>query len=174
MATSSAAVQGAEIRDAAEADLPWIVDIYNDAVRHSTATWNDQDVTLEDRREWLRQRRELQLPILVAVAPGGAVLGYSSLSPFRAWSGYRHTAEHGIYLAAAARGQGLGKRLLAATLERARQCRLHCVVACMCSSSEHSIRLHTSGGFTNVGYMPQVGRKFDRWLDLVIMQRLLD
>jgi phosphinothricin acetyltransferase len=174
MSTGEQLDEGIAIRDATEGDLPAIVAIYNAYVRTTTVTWDEADTTLEGRQAWLRQRRELALPVLVAADAAGRVLGYASLSPFRPWSGYRHAAEHGIYLQPDACGRGLGRRLLYATLGRARARGLHCIVACMDATSEASLRLHAACGFARVAHMPQVGRKFGEWRDLVIMQRLLD
>lgn len=162
------------IRDAVEADLPAFVAIYNEAMHNSTVTWDERETTVEARLEWLRQRRAMELPVLAAVDAGGTVLGYSSLSPFRPWTGYRFTAEHGIYLAVEARGLGLGSRLMVAMLDRARARGLHCIVACMDSTSERSLRLHAAHGFQRVAFIPQCGFKFGTWRDLVIMQRLLE
>ena len=91
--------------------------IYNRAVAHTTAIWNDVVADLENRRAWWRGRVDAGFPVLVAVE-GGTVLGYASYGPFRAFDGYRHTAEHSVYVAEAARRRGVAEALLRALEER--------------------------------------------------------
>lgn len=159
--------------DAVETDLPAILAIYNDAVRNSTAIWNDAEVDLQNRRDWWRARTAQGYPVLV-LRGGDSVLGYASFGDWRAFDGYRHTVEHSIYIHPDARGQGLARPLLAALTDRARACGKHVMVAGIESGNTASIRLHARAGFTVTGTMPQVGCKFGRWLDLTFMQLLLD
>ena len=161
------------LRDAAEADLPRILAITNDAILRTTAIWSLEPTTLDERRAWLRGRRERGYPVLVAVGADGRVLGFGSYGEFRPREGYRHTVEHSLYVDAAARGRGIGSALLSALLERAAAEGRHAVVAGIDGENHGSIRLHERFGFEHVGRLREVGRKFDRWLDLVFMQRLL-
>ena len=160
------------IRDATDDDLPRIVAITNHAILHTTANWNYAPVTLEKRREFLHARRARGFPILVA--EDGGVVGFASYGDFRPFDGYRHTVEHAIYLDPAARGRGIGKALLGALIGRAREDGLHVMVGAIDANNEISIALHRRFGFVETGRMPQVGRKFDRWLDLVLMQKMLE
>ena len=162
------------IRDAAEADLPGILAIYNDAVENTTAIWNETLVDLANRRAWLADRSAAGFPVLVAVNVAGEVLGYASYGPWRNFDGFRHTVEHSIYVRGDQRGQGLGPALMQALVERARLARLHVMVAAIEAQNAASIRLHERLGFVTTGQMPQVGRKFDRWLDLTFMQLILE
>lgn len=161
------------IRDALDADLPGIRDIYNDAVANTTAIWNDYAVDLDNRRAWLADRTALGFPVLVAVNAEGGVLGYSSYGTWRAFDGFRQTVEHSVYVRSDQRGQGLGPKLMQALIERARESGLHVMVAAIESGNAASIRLHERLGFVTTGQMPQVGQKFGRWLDLTFMQLLL-
>lgn len=161
------------IRDAAEADLDGILAIYNDAVANTTAIWNETLVDLANRRAWLAERTAAGFPVLVAVNPAGEVLGYASYGTWRTIEGFRHTVEHSVYLRGDQRGQGLGPALMHALIERARQAGLHVMVAAIESENAASIRLHERLGFITTGQMPQVGRKFNRWLDLTFMQLML-
>ena len=112
------------------------------------------------------------LPVLVA-EEGGAVCGFASYGPFRAFDGYAETVEHGLYVAREAQRRGHGAALLGALVARAEAAGLHVMVAAIEARNEASLALHERFGFARVGLMPEVGRKFDRWLDLVLMQRIL-
>jgi L-amino acid N-acyltransferase len=161
-----------EIRDAAMADLDAMLAIYNDVLASSTAIFSDIERTQAEHRVWFDERRKQDRPVLVACCEKD-IVGYASYGPFRTWPGYRHTVENSIYLARSARGQGIGTSLLAALLERAQQQRLHAVIAGIDGDNRGSMRLHEKLGFTKVAQLKEVGRKFDRWLDLVLYQRLL-
>lgn len=161
------------IRAAAPADLPGILAIYNDAVATTTAVYTDRPRTAEAQAAWLEERRAQGLPVLVA-AEGGAIAGFATYGPFRPWPGYRHTVEHSVYVAPGRHGRGVGSRLLAALVEAARAAGLHVMVAGVDAANEASLRLHERHGFERAGHLREVGRKFDRWLDLVLLQRLLD
>jgi phosphinothricin acetyltransferase len=161
------------IRDANEADLPQILEITNDAVRNTTAVWNETPTTLEARTAWLRDRQAQGYAVLV-VEEGGEVAGFASLGPFRPFEGYARTVELSIYVHKDRRGNGHGGALLEALIARAKAADMHVIVAGIAGDNEVSIRLHERHGFTETGRMPQVGRKFGRWLDLVLMQRFLD
>lgn len=162
------------IRDAGEADLEGILPIYNDAVQHGTAIWNETPVDLANRRAWLAERNAAGFPVLVAVDAAGGVLGYSSYGTWRAFDGFRHTVEHSVYVRADRQGKGLGKALLQALIERARAAGLHVMVAAIERENAASVALHQRLGFAVTGQMPQVGRKFGRWLDLTFMQLFLE
>lgn len=162
------------IRDADLRDAKGITAIYNDAVLHTTAIWNEQTVDTANRMSWLADRNKAGYPVLVAVNEAGDVLGYASFGDWRAWDGYRYTAEHSIYVRADQRGQGIGEVLLRALVERARSSGKHVLVAGIEAKNDASIRLHHKLGFEQVGYLKQVGAKFGRWLDLVFLQMILD
>ncbi len=158
------------IRDAQEADLPGIRDIYNNAVLNTTAIWNEQAVDLANRKAWFDLRQTQAYPILVVVDAADDVLGYSSFGDWRPFDGFRHTVEHSVYVRADQRGNGLGPLLMKALIERARAGDKHMMVAAIESGNAASIHLHERLGFAITGQMPQVGTKFGRWLDLTFMQ----
>ena len=162
------------LRDATHADLPRILEITNDAILRTTAMWSLEPTTLEERRAWFDARRERGYPVLVAVDPEGRVFGFASYGEFRPRAGYRQTVEHSLYVDAALRGRGIGSALLAVLIERARADGHHVMVAGIDGENSGSIRLHERFGFEQVGRLHEVGRKFDRWLDLVFMERRLD
>ncbi|MBT8765505.1 GNAT family N-acetyltransferase [Metapseudomonas boanensis] len=162
------------IRNAQEQDLEGVLAIYNDAVQNTTAIWNETLVDLANRRAWLAERTAAGFPVLVAVDDSGAVLGYASYGTWRSIEGFRHTVEHSVYVRNDQRGQGLGPALMQALIEHARAASLHVMVAAIESGNATSIRLHERLGFITTGQMPQVGRKFGRWLDLTFMQLILE
>lgn len=161
------------IRDATQHDLPAIRDIYNDAVLNTTAIWNEQPVDLGNRQAWFSARHAQGYPILVAVE-NGEVTGYASYGDWRPFEGFRYSVEHSVYIRSDQRGKGLGPRLMAALIERAREGGKHVMVAAIESGNQASIRLHERLGFITTGQMPQVGIKFGRWLDLTFMQLALN
>ena len=117
------------IQDATAADLPAILAIYNDAVQHTTAIWNETLVDLANRQAWLNERNAAGFPVLVAHNDAGDVVGYASYGTWRAIEGFRHTVEHSVYVRSDQRGQGLGPVLLQALIERAQAASLHVMVA---------------------------------------------
>lgn len=163
-----------QIRDAGAEDIGGITAIYNDAVARTTAIWNEVTVDAANRLAWLHDRQRAGYPVLVATGPDGAVLGYASFGDWRAWDGYRHTVEHSVYVAASARGQGLGEALMIALIARARAIGKHVMVAGIEAQNSGSIRLHEKLGFDHAGHLSQVGTKFGKWLDLTFMQLRLD
>lgn len=162
-----------QIRPAAPADIPAITAIYNDAVRSTTAIWNDTLVDEAERLGWLSARQEAGLPVLVACA-GGALLGYASYGPWRPHDGYRHTVEHSVYVAPEARGRGVARALMEALIAHARAAGLHVMIGAVASENAASLRLHAGLGFAEAGRCREVGAKFGRWLDLTFVQLILD
>ena len=160
------------VRDAVDGDLEAVRRIYNDAVAHTTAIWNEVVVDLDDRRRWAAARRALGYPVLVAEVDG-EVAGYGSFGDFRAFDGYRHTCEHSVYVGDRFRRRGIARALVVELEARARGLGKHAMIAGIGADTAASIALHAALGFTEVGRLPQVGRKFDRWLDLVFMEKIL-
>jgi L-amino acid N-acyltransferase YncA len=159
-----------QIHDATEADLPGLLAIYNEVIATSTAIYSNEPVTLADRREWWRARVALGYPVLVTADASG-VLGLATFGDFRAGPGYRFTVEHSVHVRAECRGRGVGTQLLQALLPRAAACNKHIMIAGVDAANAASIRFHERLGFTRVGHLREVGYKFDRWLDLVFLQR---
>ncbi|GAA2940186.1 GNAT family N-acetyltransferase [Microbacterium luteolum] len=162
-----------QIRDADDSDLPAITEIHNHAVVHTTAIWNEDAVDVADRAAWLADRTARGYPVIVAVDDSGLV-GYASYAQWRPHSGYKHTVEHSVYVRGDQRGRGIGKTLMAELIERARAAGIHVMIGGIESGNVASIVLHERLGFAEVGRMPQVGAKFGRWLDLSMLQLMLD
>lgn len=164
-----------DIRPATFGDLPGIRDIYNDAVLHTTATYDVEPETLGDRLRWFEKHLAADLPVFVAVERRRKprVVGWSAVSEFRSRIGYRYTVENSVYVAADRRGRGIGGRLLGPLIDATRDRGYHAIVAGIDSESEASIRLHAAFGFEQVARFREVGYKFGRWLDVIFMELLL-
>lgn len=161
------------IEDAKAADLPGILAIYNDVIARSTAVYSHDPVTLENRFEWWSGRMSKGYPVLVARDAQG-VSGFATFGEFRAWPGYRYTVEHSVHVREDCRGQGIGSELVRALFPRAIAMGKHVMIAGVDAANAPSIRFHEALGFERVALLKEVGRKFDRWLDLVLLQRWLD
>ncbi|NUS45528.1 MAG: N-acetyltransferase [Mycobacteriaceae bacterium] len=161
-----------EIRDATEGDVAAILGIHNAAIATSTAIWDTEPVDHDERLHWYRDRVAAGYPVLVAEA-AGRIAGYASYAQWRSKSGYRHTMEHSVYLADGFHGRGIATLLMTELVARATKNDVHAMVAVIGSDNPASIALHDKLGFRVVGRMPEVGRKFDRWLDLTLMQLTL-
>lgn len=158
------------IRDATIDDVPGIMLIYNDAVQNTTAIWNDTIVDEENRRAWLIDRQGKGYPVLVAIDNSDTVCGYASFGDWRAFDGYRYTVEHSVYVRNDRRGEGLGRMLMIALIERAQKLKKHVMIAAIEAGNQESIALHIKLGFVQTGLMCEVGTKFGRWLDLAYLQ----
>ena len=161
------------VRPAGHADLPGILEIYNDAVLNTTATYDEEPRTMEHRVAWFDEHVKNDYAVLVAENEQKRIVGWSALNPYHARAGYRFTSENSVYVAADHRGQGVGKLLLAPLIEAARQRGLHAILAGIDAQNEASLRLHASFGFTQVARLKEVGYKFGRWLDVIYLELLL-
>jgi len=158
------------LRDTVAADLPAITAIYADEVLHGTATFELVPPDEAEMASRLAGVRALDLPWLTAEVDG-AVVGYAYLSPFRLRPAYRYCVELSVYLAPAARGRGIGRALMQALIDRARVMGLrHLIGAIGDSANTASIALHKAAGFREAGVWRETGWKFERWIDVVLMQ----
>lgn len=160
-------------RSATPADLEIISSIYNQAVVTTTASYDYEPEQLDRRVAWYQEHVAMNLPVLVAVTPDGEVVGWSSLSPYHRRPGFRFTVENSVYVASRWRGQGIGRQLLEPLMTRGSELGLHSIIAAVDATNEASLRLHIGCDFREVGRFPEVGFKFDRWLDVVYLQRKL-
>jgi phosphinothricin acetyltransferase len=163
--------EGFLIEDAGEEDLPAITAILNHAAATSTASWHEYPKTDAEMAAWFSQRKRDY--VVLAARDASGLAGYASYGPFRVPSGYRLSAEHSLYVREDARGRGIGKALLAALIDRARAQGLHVLIGGIDSDNALSIALHKAFGFEETGRLPEIGRKFDRWLTLVFLQKRL-
>lgn len=160
------------VRVAQMEDAEAIRSIYNIEVTGSTVTFDLVERTLEDQKAWLAARSGAHVT-LVAVDADDTVTGFAALSPYRDRPAYRTTVEDSIYVSRDHRGRGVGRLLLGELVEVAAASGFHAMMARIVGDHAASIALHTGQGFVIVGTEREVGRKFNRWLDVVVMQRLL-
>ena len=152
-------------------DADAVRSIYNAEVTGSTVTFDLEPRTLDEQRTWI-DRHQGAHPAIVATA-GSTVLGFASLSPYHPRPAYAPTAEDSVYVDREWRGKGAGRLLLDELVHLASQQGFHSVIARTAGDNEASIALHLSCGFAVVGVERQVGRKFGRWIDVAILQRML-
>jgi phosphinothricin acetyltransferase len=160
------------IRPAQATDASNIAAIYAHHVAHGTASF---DTTPRTEAETVAKNAECAAkgwPFIVTEACGG-VVGYAYATQFRDRPAYTSTCENSIYIASSHVGQGIGRTLLAALVEAARQAGFRQMIAVVGGAEPASVALHVQAGFTEVGRMGSVGRKFGRWLDTVYLQRSL-
>ena len=147
--------------------------IYNREVLGSTVTFDMVARTTEDQLAWMDEHSGAH-PAVVAIDDVDRVRGFGSLSPYRSRPAYRTTVEDSVYVDDDGRGQGVGRDLLGELVRLAGTHGFHAVMARIVGGHEASIALHRATGFELVGVEREVGRKFGRWLDVVLMQLLLD
>ncbi len=152
-------------------DLPATTEIYNEAILHTTATFDTVVKTVAARQAWLAAHQCARHPILVAEVTG-QVVGWASLSQWSDRPAYDDTVEISVYVASAQQGQGFGKQLMAETLRRGATAGLHTVLARVVAGNEGSVRLHEQFGFVRVGIMREVGFKFGQRLDVHLLQKI--
>lgn len=166
------------VRDATAEDFEAMAAIHNHEILHGVAHWNTSTQSAEDMGHWVENRRVDGFPVLVAgerAAPAGSpdLLGYASFGPFRPHAAYARTVEHSVYVTPTARRRGVGRALLEGLIARAHAADMHAMIGGIEAGNAASLALHRALGFEEVGRLPEVGRKFDRWLTLVFLQRLL-
>jgi len=154
-----------------QADAERIRAIYNHEVLNTVATFDLVPRSLEEQLQWLAARSGA-FTAIVAV-DRGHVVGFSALSPYKERAAYRTSVEDSIYIDHEAHGRGIGRQLLTAVLEIAANSGFHTAFARITTSSTASRALHTACGFELVGIEREVGRKFGKWLDVAVMQKML-
>ncbi|HWD89416.1 MAG TPA: GNAT family N-acetyltransferase [Mucilaginibacter sp.] len=157
------------IRNAAENDIPGILEIYNHVIVHTTSVYSEHPHTLEMRLTWYRDRMGNGFPVFVA-EEAGKVTGFSSFGHFRVWPCYRYTVENSVYVHPDHRGKGISKLLMQPLIDRASEMGMHAMIAGIDADNAVSYRLHQSFGFVEVAHFREVGFKFGRWLDLKFME----
>ena len=160
------------IRLATRADLGAINAIYNHYVTCSTCTYQTEPATDAERAAWFEAHGPKH-PVTVAELDG-EVVGWASLSRFHPRAAYGRTVENSVYVRHDRHRRGIGSTLLADSIERAAALGHHTIMAIIDQSQQASVDLHKRFGFTHAGHLREVGYKFDRWLDVVYLQRMLD
>ena len=157
------------IRRLEHADLEAITQIYNEVLTHSTAIFRDTPASVQEREEWWKTQCEKGYPVLVAEADG-SILGFASFDDFRSWPGYRFTVEGTIHLSPEARRQGTGTILLTELIAQARSLGKHILIAGVDGDNKASLKFLAKMGFEQTGHMREVGYKFGKYLDLIVLQ----
>ncbi len=160
------------IRPAKTTDARAVNDIYNHYVGCSTATFDTEEMTLGRRVAWLAEHTGPH-PALVAENTAGAVVAWGSLSRWGQRAAYSHSVEISIYVAAEHTGRGAGPALSEALLGEAKRLGHHAVISQIVHENEASMKMASRQGFERVGTLKEVGRKFDRWLDVVLMEYVI-
>jgi phosphinothricin acetyltransferase len=160
-----------DIRLARPGDAEAVRAIYNLEVSGSTVTFDIEPRSHAQQVAWIERHQGVH-PAIVAVDPEG-VAGFGSLSPFRDRAAYATTVEDSVYVAADRRGQGIGRLLLEELVSLATRQGFHTVIGRTSGDNDPSIALHRACGFVLVGVEREVGRKFGRWIDVAVLQRML-
>jgi phosphinothricin acetyltransferase len=161
------------IREATQADLQAILDIYNDAIINTTAVYDYKPHTLAMRRQWFDDKMEKGIPVYVADI-NDTVVGFTSYGPFRAWPAYKYSVEHSVYVHTDFRNQGIARKLLMELIEVIKTKNVHTIIAGIDGDNAASIHLHKQLGFDDAGYFREVGYKFGKWLNLRFLQLILN
>ena len=159
-----------DIRKADDADIPAIIEIYNEAILTTTATFDIEPKSIAAQRKWFKAHG-IRNPIFVAVIDNN-VIGWVSLSEYSTRCAYADTAELSLYVKGSFQNQGIGKKLMQAVLTEGKKVGLHTVISRIAGGNKISIYLHKQFSFKDIGVMKEVGKKFGKILDVYIMQKI--
>ena len=157
-----------KIRTATISDLPDILYIINHSITNSTSDYRYDTINMEELERWYNQNH-----VFVA-AMNNFVVGYATYSQFRERIGFQYSVEHSIYCHHDYQGKGIGRLLMNALIIHAKEQKIHTMVACIDSDNTNSIAFHKKLGFQQAGQMKEVGYKFGRYLDMTLMQLMLN
>ena len=160
------------VRRAQINDLPALMAIYNQAIEESTAVYEYQPFDESYMKQWWKQKDEGNWPVLV-FEWDQKIAAFGTYGTFRARAAYESCVEHSLYVHPQFQGQGLGKDMLIRLMDAARMDGRHTMIGGIDSTNSVSLKLHADLGFKEVGRLPEVAYKFDKWLDLVFMQLIL-
>jgi len=164
--------QTVKILPASVDDAKAITAIWNPVISSTTVTFNSVEKSAADVAAMIKDRRAAGHAFLVA-RQGNDLLGFATYGQFRNGVGYVHTIEHTVILADHTRGKGVGRALISALESHAHTNGVHSMIASVAAENIAAIAFHKAVGFTQVAYIPEAGRKFDRWLDVVFLQKIL-
>ena len=157
------------VRQAQVGDAAAVADIWNAEIRAGVTTFNSQEKTLTE----LEAQIETRGAGFQVAEHEGEVIGFATYFPFRSGVGYARSKEHTIYLSPKSRGLGAGRVLMDALLAAAKAEGVHSMMAGIAGENEAGVRFHAALGFKHVARVPEVGYKFNRWMDLILMQKFL-
>ena len=162
----------ATVRYANTGDAEAIAVIWNPQIRETPFTFDHDVYSVAEIAAMIAQRQDAAQAWFV-VEEDGRISGFASFAPFRKGEGYGRTMEHTIFLDPEAGGDGLGELLMQAIEHEARARGVHSLIACVTGENSVALKFHRNLGFATVGMIPQAGWKFGRWIDLVILQKML-
>lgn len=162
-----------QIRPYQTEDTQAILDLINHQILHSTALYDYNIRTFEQQQTILEEKISKNFPVIVAELDG-QVAGFGMYSEFRFREAYKFTVEHSVYVNEGFHGKGIGKLLLEELITLARKQKRHTMIAVIDAENQGSVAFHEKFGFKTVGIIKESGYKFDRWLDSVFMQLILE
>ncbi|MDQ4141389.1 MAG: N-acetyltransferase family protein [Bacteroidota bacterium] len=160
-------------REATETDLPGILDIMNEAIENTTAIYDYNPRSYEYVVDWYFKKKSENMPVFVC-ASEDQTIGYGTYGIFRSWDAYKFSVEHSIYVHKDYRGNGIGKVLMTHLINQAKKDGFHTMIAGIDALNVNSCKFHEQFGFFEVARFKEVGFKFNKWLDLVFMQLMLE
>ena len=161
------------IRTAIMEDMVSVLEIVNHEILHSTSIWDYESRTLAQQITIFKEKKESNFPFIVAEKEN-KIVGFGTYGSFRFKVGNRFTVEHSVYVDKDFYGNGIGKLLLLELISLAKAQKLHTMIGVVDSDNQSSITFHEKFGFKTVGIIKESGYKFDRWLDSVFMQLILE
>jgi L-amino acid N-acyltransferase YncA len=161
------------IQCSARLHAPAVLEIFNEAIAHSTALYEYQPRTPQNIRAWFAEKQAGRFPV-IGMEQAGALLGFATYGTFRPRAAYKYSVEHSVYVHKDHRGRGIGMALMVELIALARQQQYHVLVGGIDVSNGASARLHERLGFTHAGTIRQAAFKFGRWLDLGFYQLILE
>lgn len=162
----------ATIRKMTIDDIGAVTEIYNEVILSSTATFDIETKSTEDRKRWFLDHGPKH-PVLVSEI-GDSVVGWASLSKWSDRGAYEKTAEVSVYVDGLNRGKSVGKGLLSEIVEEGRKAGLHTLIARIVAGNDQSVKLFKSLGFFEIGTLREVGYKFGKYHDVIYMQKIFN
>lgn len=160
------------IRKALETDLPTILELMNEAIMHSTSIYEHKKRDQKYMETWFFEKQTAKFPVLIYEIDRKPV-AFGTYGNFRAGAAYRSSVEHSIHVHKDFQAKGIGKKLMLCLMEHAKKAGCHAMIAGIDSENKRSLQFHAKMGFQEKGRFPEIAFKFGKWLDLVLMQRLL-
>ncbi len=151
-----------------------VLEIFNDAILNTTALYEYEPRDTAIISRWFNDKAQDNFPVLGALNETDCLMGFASYGRFRPFPAFNTTVEHSVYIHPSYRGQGIAKLLLLSLIEHASDQGYHAMVGAIDAENCASIKLHQKLGFKLTGKLPEVGYKFERWLDLVFLQKILN
>ena len=162
-----------QLKPCTEKQLPEILDIFNDAILHSTALYDYKIRNMETMHAWYADKVNYNYPVVGAFDEHDLLLGFATYGMFRVRPAYKYTVEHSVYVRPDKRGEGIGKVLLKEIIKKAEEQDFHVMVGVIDTTNSVSMKLHENEGFVLTSVMKEVGYKFGKWLDAAFYQLTL-